>query len=336
MNMDLRYTFPAPRTTNFGDFVIHHAIERVLERFLSRPVALWDIEVEPPPVVGADCFLLPGITHLTAGERPALEHLSELPYPGYCLSGCLWQQTPAPGFLLRTRVVRSKQIVPPDLRIVRLLKPPIGARDPHTFQTLQRAGIETIYTGCATLLLPDDGVGDDGYVLFSLGRGRVREQTQAARLLAREHSVIGICHEFGDEARYRAAGWELPLVNWRGDVELYLSYFKRASVVITGRLHGALPALAYSKRVFYFGTRDTRTTIFDDLGVTIHDWSDLPFAVTRASSAFNRSLPAFYLANWRRLIERIKSDCQHPARGLTPAMSNRETDPASTPSCVHA
>lgn len=334
--MNLRYIFPAPRTTNFGDYVIHHAIESLLERFLPRPIAWWDIEAENPPAASADCFLLPGITHLTVGERPALERLRELPHPAYCLSGCLWQKNPEPGFLLRTRVLHRKQPAPVDLSVVRLLQPPIGARDPHTFQLLQRAGIEVIYTGCATLLLPAEGVGDDGYVLFSLGRGRVREQTQAARFLAREHPVIGLCHEIGDEARYRAAGWELPLVNWRGDVELYLSYFKRASVVVTGRLHGALPALAYGKRVFYFGTRDTRTTILDDLGVPIHDWSELASAVRRASSACNRSLPAFYLENWQRLLARIHSDCQGATRGMTPAISAPAHVTTPALSCVHA
>ena len=79
--MNLRYIFPAPRTTNFGDYVIHHAIESLLERFLPRPIAWWDIEAENPPAASADCFLLPGITHLTVGERPALERLRELPIP---------------------------------------------------------------------------------------------------------------------------------------------------------------------------------------------------------------------------------------------------------------
>lgn len=334
--MNLRYLFPSPRTTNFGDYVIHHAIENLLGRFVPRAVAHWDIESGGLPDAAADCLLIPGITHLTAGERPALERLSDLPLPAYCLSGCIWQREANPGFLLRTRVLRWRQPAVPDLRAVRAFRTPIGARDPFTFGLLQRAGIETFYTGCATLLLPADGVADDGYVLFSLGRGRVREQTQAARLLAREHSVIGICHELGDEERYRAAGWELPLVNWRGDVELYLSYFKRAGVVVTGRLHGALPALAYGKRIFYFGTRDTRTSLLDDLGVPIHDWSELPTAVRRASGDFNRSLPAYFLENWRRLLERIVAETQRVGRGVRPVQPSQKQDSPTLTSCVHA
>ncbi len=331
--MNLSYYFPLPRTTNFGDYVIHHAVERLLARFVPPPAARWDIESGVLPGTNADCLLIPGITHLTAGERPALEQLGELPLPAYCLSGCVWQRMPDPGFLIRTRVLRWRKHPAPDMRVARAFRVPIGARDPFTHDLLQRAGIESFYTGCATLLLPADGVEDDGYVLFSLGRGRVREQTQAARSRARERPVIGICHEIGDEERYRAAGWELPLVNWRGDVELYLSYFKRAGVVVTGRLHGALPALAYGKRVFYFGTRDTRTSLLDDLGVTIHDWSALPGAMTHASNAFNRALTGHFTTNWQCLLQRIIADSRTAGRGLRPVPA-KETQ-TSTP-CVHA
>lgn len=334
--MNLRYLFPAARTTNFGDYVIHYAVERMLTRFVPGAAARWDIESGKLPEVEADCLLIPGITHLTAGERPALERLGELPLPAYCLSGCIWQPEQHPGFLLRTRVLRRGPVEAPDLRVARAMQPPVGARDPFTYESLRRAGIETVYTGCATLLLPADGVADDGYVLFSLGRGRVREQTVAARLLAREHNVVGICHEAGDEERYRAAGWELPLVNWRGDVELYLSYFKRASVVVTGRLHGALPALAYGKRIFYFGTRDTRTSLFDDLGVPVHDWSELPSAVRRASPDFNRALPGYFLENWRRLLERITTETQRHRRSVRPVSSPADMNSPTSNSRVHA
>jgi hypothetical protein len=307
--MELRYAFPAVRTTNFGDYVIHFAIEKMLARFLPPPAACYDPEAGRFPQGDLHCLLLPGITHLTAGTEPMLQRVGELRYPAYCLSGCIWGPMPAAGVLLRTRVLHWKKPSEPDLRVARLMRAPIGARDPHTFALLKRAGLETFYTGCATLFLPADGVGDDGYVLFSLGRGRVREQTRAAKALSRRHSVVGICHELGDVERYRAAGWDLPLVNWQGDVELYLSYFQRARVVVTGRLHGALPGLAYGKKVFYFGTRDTRTTILDDLGVPVHKWSELDASVDQASTTFNRSLLDFYGRNWDALLKRILLDC---------------------------
>jgi len=103
---------------------------------------------------------------------------------------------------------------------------------------------------------------------------------------------------------------------------------------VTGRLHGALPALAFGKRVFYFGTRDTRTSLFDDLGVPIHDWSDLPSAVRRASADFNRALPGRFLENWQRLLEHIVAESRRQGRGVRPESSPVEK--TSPTSCVHA
>src|SRR5690606_33271382 len=109
--------------------------------------------------------------------------------------------------------------------------------------------------------------------LFSFGRGHLRKQVHEGRKLADNTNIIGICHEPGNEfERIRAAGWNLPLVTFDGDVQRYLSYFKRASMIVTGRLHGALPGIAYEKPVMYFGTNDTRTTLLDDLGVRIYGY----------------------------------------------------------------
>jgi hypothetical protein len=336
--MNLRYIIPAARTTNFGDYIIHFAIECLLERFVGPPVARIDLETEELPKSGVDCLLVPGITHLTSGERPALERVGSLPYPAYCLSGCIWTREINHGYLLRTRVVHLHKPVPPDLRVARLMAAPIGARDPYTYALLRQAGLQTLYTGCATLMLAADGVADDGYLLFSLGRGHVRRQVRAAKALSAHHSVVGICHEIGDVERYRAAGWELPLVTWQGDVALYLSYFKRAQAIVTGRLHGVLPGLAYGKKVFYFGTRDSRTSILDDLGVRTHGWDELAGAVKSASSSFNRSLLDFYEQNWKTLLQRIACDrapVPGSARGiLPPGRSHFES--TADPSCVHA
>ncbi|MCH7477665.1 MAG: polysaccharide pyruvyl transferase family protein [SAR324 cluster bacterium] len=143
-----------------------------------------------------------------------------------------------------------------------------------------------------------------------------RGQTAFAHRLRKDHHVVGICHETHDYSRYMAAGWSLPLVTFSGDLELYLSYFKRAHVVITGRLHGALPSLAYGKPVYYYGTRDSRTTLLDDLGVPIHDYSDLDRAVERASAGFNRYVAEQFRTNLDRIVEQIVA--RHGGSGAHP------------------
>ncbi len=301
----LRYVYPEVSTRNFGDYVIDYAVRSILGRHLPAPSASCDTFTGSYPAGAYQCLLIPGITHLTVGACPGLARIGALPYPTYCLSGNIWTAPPPRGVLLRSRVLHRHPLVDPDLSLARLMASPIGARDRSTYNLLTRHGLPALYTGCATLFLPPDEVADDGYVLFSLGRGHVRTQTRLAHGLARRHHVVGIAHETDDLALYHAAGWRLPLVTYQGDIQLYLSYFQRASLVVTGRLHGALPALAYGKKVFLFGTRDSRTSICDDLGLPIHDYADVPQAVERASGAFNRRVLPFFQDNWLRLFEAI-------------------------------
>lgn len=305
----MRYVFAVPTTRNFGDHVIVHAIRRLVTSRFGDPAAVWPMEVDTYPEVDHDCLLLPGITHFTPGQRPAIAAIAHLGRPAFCLSGSLWTAAPRPGFLVRSRILMARPPAPPDLSLVRLAAPPFGARDPYTFGVLQRAGIEAVYVGCASVLLEPEGVGDDGYVLFSLGRRDAHAQVRGARALARRHVVIGLCHETGDEERFRAAGWRLPLVTYRGDIGLYLSYIARARYVVSGRLHGVLPALAYGKPVFYFGTRDSRTTILDDLGVPIYPVTEVPDAIQRASASHNRYVVSHFRRNWEVLFNRIEAAC---------------------------
>ncbi len=63
-----------------------------------------------------------------------------------------------------------------------------------------------------------------------------------------------------------------------------------ADAVVTNRLDGALPSIAYGKKIFYFGTRDTRTMILDDLGILIHPYRRFGQEVRRASATVNRDV----------------------------------------------
>lgn len=305
----LRYLYADPTigTRNFGDHIINYATLRLLRENLGPPAGTYDPTTGRYPEGDYDLMVLPGVTMLTAGARSSLNALDRLPFPTYCLAGSIWSPLPRPGILLRNRVVAAASTGPIDLSVPKQLAGPIGARDSFTFSRLQEGGFETIYTGCPTLSLPAEDVADDGYVLFSVGRHGVRQQAwAAARMAARGERVVGIAHEPRDVQRLRAAGWRLPLVTFHGDVELYLSYFAHASAVVTGRLHGALPALAYGKPVYYFGTRDSRTTIFDDLGITIHSGRHLHKATKSATTGYSRSVVSWFAENWKLLFAAIR------------------------------
>jgi len=312
----------ADSACNYGNCIIDFATRLTLRRFFPPPAGEFDSCVRGMmPGGNYEFVLVPGCTMLTVGQNPGLEQIDALGIPVYCLAGALWRPLPSAGWLLRNRVRGRPPESAVDFRIARLMTPPIGARDRDTYQLLQSAGLDSRYVGCPSLFLPGDDVGDDGYVLVSLGRGRVRAQTAFARHLSRDHQVVGICHEVDDLARYRAVGWRLPLVTYTGDIELYLSYFKRARVVITGRLHGTLPSLAYGKPVFYYGTRDSRTTLLDDLGVPIHDYSDLDRAVERASPGFNRFVAERFRLHMDAILDAVVArhgDFRTPSQPRSP------------------
>ena len=316
---NVRYLYAnfGARSRNFGNLVIDYATRYLMRDEFPAAAAEFDSFDRKIPLGSYDFVLVPGGTMITAGQNPGLEHIEQLGCPVYCLAGSLWTSTASPGLLLRKRVIRFRQPPMVDLRIVRKMTPPVGCRDRFTYELLRAEGIESYYTGCPTLMLPDDGVADDGYVLMSLGRGFVRTQTRYAARLARRHHIVGIVHEVDDYQRFRAAGWKLPLVTYCGDLDLYLSYFKRAAVVVSGRLHGVLPALGYDKPVFYYGTRDTRTTILDDLGVPVHSYREIFEAVDRASRYSNRHLLRHFRSNWDRVVQAIA------ARHLAPASQVR-------------
>jgi hypothetical protein len=289
---------------NFGNDIIEVATRKLLASSgIPSPTNEFDSFAQETPKGGYDFVLVPGCTMITAGQNPGLKNIDALGCPVYCLAGSIWMPLPHPGYLLRSRVFRWGGERAADLSIVRKMAQPVGARDRFTYSLLKNAGIQTLYVGCPTLLLSDDDVADDGYVLMSLGRGYTRTQTYFAHMLSRKHTIVGIVHETNDYARFLAAGWKLPLVQYQGNIDLYLSYFKRASVVITGRLHGALPAIAFGKRIFYYGTRDSRTTILDDLGVPIHRYWQLATAVQRASNGHNRHLLSYFKSNMDKLLK---------------------------------
>ncbi|MBI4695910.1 MAG: polysaccharide pyruvyl transferase family protein [Gammaproteobacteria bacterium] len=291
---------------NFGNYVIDYATRRLLTNVLPPPVREFDSFREGLGEQRYDAVIVPGCTMLTRGQNPGLECLSEKNGPVFCLAGSIWTQAPRHGFLLRNRIL-GRRVSAPDLCIANMITGPVGVRDPFTLNTLTEHGIPALYTGCPTLFLERNSRLEGDYVLFSFGRHAMRAQVRAGRRLARTEHVIGIVHEPYDEARIRAAGWDLPLINFRGDIELFLSYFQSAALVVTGRLHGALPSIAYGRRLVYFGQRDTRTTLLDDLGVPIVDVRDIDDLRTHARVYSADVLVTHFKRNWEELLRRVES-----------------------------
>ncbi len=290
---------------NWGNLIIDYATRLMIEQTLGSPAAEFDSFVGVMPASGYDFAIVPGCTMITDGDNPTLSGIYRVNYPTYCLAGAVWGREPRSLTIggLRLRLGRRSR---PTLGIARQLSGTVGARDPFTKQLLDDAKIRALYVGCPTLLLPPTDVSDGGYVLLSFGRGATAAQAHYGARLAKRANVVAVCHEIGDYDRFRAAGWRLPLEQYNGDLQAYLGLFKNASAVVTGRLHGVLPAMAFNKHVMYFGTRDTRTTILDDLGVRVWNYRDIATGHLSSRAVECARHQNMFRGRWRDLLQTIR------------------------------
>lgn len=286
-------------STNYGNYIIDFATKQFLKKNLSFEVNFieYDSFQNELPTEKFDALFIPGCTMLTPGENASLNQISKVDYNSFCLAGSLWYPRIDKYFLFKKRLLKYKKGMTPDLSIVQNLSGIIGSRDSFTYNILKSNGMSTLYTGCPTLFLECSKINDNDYVLFSFGRGDYYRQVSLANRIGKKSAIIGISHEEGDAKRLLAAGWKYPIIDFNGDVELYLSYFKNASYVISGRLHGILPSIAYGKKCMYFGTKDTRTTILNDLGVPIYNLSDVKNFKDLCRVYTNQDLINFFKTN---------------------------------------
>lgn len=114
---------------------------------------------------------------------------------------------------------------------------PIGCRDPKTMEMLQQKGVDSYFSGCLTLTLQKYADVQPNHMVFLTDvSDRVSEYVRS-RLLDRE--VLNLTHRFTKQEK----GW----MDWEKReerVETYLKRYQGADLVITKRLHCALPCIA--------------------------------------------------------------------------------------------
>lgn len=148
---------------------------------------------------------------------------------------------------------------------------PIGCRDRGTMAILQKHGVEAFYSRCVTLTLPRREVEPDNGDVFITGVCKAAKRI-IPRILRRE--AINV-----DQAHIR-----LPITTTRLKLELaedlLQQYSARARLVITSKIHCALPCIAMGiPVVFLYDSKkkdDYRVSIIDDLiGITYvnHFWA---------------------------------------------------------------
>lgn len=196
--------------------------------------------------------LLPGSTILATGkgQGEALSALRLIKIPVFCVAGCIWE----PNFKLNTTVLKH-------------IAEPIGVRDPITFAQCTTAGIKCDFIGCPTLYLDDLRKPSERVTVFGFHRKNLDWQVNFFIRAANNRRVAV------QEQRHELASAKKV----SGDMFTYdcpkivMEKYSSADRVITGRLHGVLPAMAQKKPVTFFGeSNDSRFSLLHELGITIN------------------------------------------------------------------
>jgi len=134
---------------------------------------------------------------------------------------------------------------------------PIGCRDRHTQGLLNQSGIDTFYSKCLTLTFPKREQAPTNGKVFLVDVENIpipKVLKKGSVKLSPEVNSI-----FVEEVKRQMAR------------ELLDIYKHEARLVITTRLHCALPCLAMGIPVIFFGDEnDKRFSILKDLNLTIH------------------------------------------------------------------
>ncbi len=269
----------AQSARNYGNMLIEWALQQALG--LPEPLLTFDSfkGVGPDVIdrINRDCLfvLSPGCTALQRGQNEAYKDFDRITVPKPCFGGSLWMGR---RHSLRGRV-RSllkggggpSGVI--DLSVARNLSMPIGSRDTFTHETLSAAGLASRLIGCPTLLSPRPlkswNPPQGRKLALSLARGNIMAQYRLIRRLRRDWEISLLVHE-PYEATLAAMVGGIRVVAYQSASQ-YMEEYGQADLVITGRLHGALPAIRQGTPVIFYGDpSDTRFTLLNFLGLPIN------------------------------------------------------------------
>lgn len=138
---------------------------------------------------------------------------------------------------------------------------PVGARDRVTLEALETAGIPAYHSGCLTLTLrAPQGVGRcDHIVACDLPPSALHK----LKMLAAGREVISTSH---------AAGEDMSAQGQESAARALLQTYATASVVVTTRIHAALPCLAFGTPVLLLIEKRALRRI-TDMAMLVHSCS---------------------------------------------------------------
>ena len=242
---------------NRGNLLIDEATRRILHLDPGRTV---DFDAHSP-LSGDDidrinacrAVVLPGATLLQPEDHPAAGALGQVRRP-----------------ILAVGVALRSVLEVPDLAVARHVDLPVGSRDPFTHRSLRRAGIRSSLVGCQTLFFgrAQEWRRQDGPIVIILGLGDQRPLERCALACAELGPTIVLA---------QAPGWQREVFDHPNvtveeitSTDQTLALLGSAAVVVTGRLHALLAAIALGvPAIFLGGWYDSRYSLIEHLGVPV-------------------------------------------------------------------
>lgn len=134
---------------------------------------------------------------------------------------------------------------------------PIGCRDQKTFEVMQKFGIDAYLNGCMTITLP-----------------KMKEVNRNGKVF-----IVDVCKEFldfipspiKDDAVYKTHVFLNRIVKEEESLAQYAQYQKEAKLVITSRLHCAVPCIAYGIPVIYAPKRNSSRSAWLQKIIPVYD-----------------------------------------------------------------
>lgn len=166
---------------------------------------------------------------------------------------------------------------------------PIAVRDPISQSYLTKNGFESIFIGCPTLFSGNATSlrrKKTNKVLFFLGFKEIESQLELIKVLAKQYDLRVVFQERSHQYHFKNLNVKTILYRPKTIVR----EINQARIVITSRLHGALPAIAGGTPVFFIKTfEDCRFSLLKWLGIKIFDLKD-PNLINKIKKAYQNPI----------------------------------------------
>lgn len=256
----MKYSFASITRSceNFGNLLIEENVKKLLEKNgFGKETYEFDSFVPPSEetikgVMSTDFLIVPGCTTIALKDYPGIDFLVN--------------KINIPIFNIGASLPTGRQHGGLD-KINKFFQP-IGSRDPYTDRFLRSNSIGSRFIGCPTLFSSDASSYriQEGDIVFVFGSEKKDQQLQILNEISSIHKEkIKVFVQNTSQGNYFSSA---NLKYSEYSPEKLFTALRKARIVISGRLHTTLPAVAFGVPSFFLGTmEDERFSLLDYLEI---------------------------------------------------------------------